>query len=146
MDHDEIYEDTWEAREHEGLPYVKNDVLSTAFCYARYTMGMEELTSFGMKNSLTLPSLANNYFNSLRDEDDEPIYTYTDSFKRNFVRKAIKGGRREAFNKHYKSGTSDEVFKIISKELDNNGNICEILEKYFKFLNKYEKQYAKKLD
>ena len=28
----EIYEDTWEAGEHEWLPYVKNDVLSTAFC------------------------------------------------------------------------------------------------------------------
>ena len=31
-------------------------------------MGMEELTGFGMKNSLTLPSLANKFFNSLRDE------------------------------------------------------------------------------
>ena len=45
--------------ENEWLPYVKNDLLSTAFCYARYTMGMEELTGFVMKNSLTLPSLAN---------------------------------------------------------------------------------------
>ena len=51
---------------------------------------MEELTEFGMKNSLTLPSLANKYFNSLRDENDEPIYTYSDPFMRNFVRKAIK--------------------------------------------------------
>ena len=80
LEHDEIYEDTWEARENDWLPFVKNDVLSTAFCYARYTMGMEELTNFGMKNSLTLPSLANNFFNSLRDENDEPIYTYTDPF------------------------------------------------------------------
>ena len=36
-------------------------------------MGMEELTEFGMKNNLDLPSLAINYFNSLRDENDEPI-------------------------------------------------------------------------
>ena len=136
----------WEARENEWLPYVKNDVLSTAFCYARYTMGMEELTEFGMKNSLILPSLANKYFNSLRDENDEAIYTYTDPFMRNFVRKAIKGGRCNAFNQHYKSEISDEVFNIISKELNVNGNICEILEKYFEFLNKYEKQYAKEFD
>ena len=88
LEHDEIYEDTWEEKENEWLPYVKNDVLSTAFCYARYTMGMEELTEFGMKNSLTLPSLANKYFNSLRDENEEPIYTYTDPFMRNFVRKS----------------------------------------------------------
>ena len=146
LEHDEIFEDTWEARENEWLPYVKNDVLSTAFCYARYTMGMEELTNFGMKNSLTLPSLANKYFNSLRDENDDPIYTYTDPFMRNFVRKAIKGGRCNAFNQHYKFEISDEVFNIISNELNVNGNICEILEKYFEFLNNYEKQHSKEFD
>ena len=146
LEHDEIYEDTWEARENEWIPYVKNDVLSTAFCYARYTIGMEELTEFGMKNSLTLPSLANKYFNSLRDENDEPIYTYTDPFMRNFVRKAIKGGRCNAFNQHYKSEISDKVFNIISKELNVNGNICDLLEKYFEFLNENEKQYAREFD
>ena len=76
---------------------------------------MEELTGFGMKNSLNLPSLANKYFNSLRDENDEPIYTYTDPFMRNFVRKSIKGGRCNAFNRHYKSEILKEVFDIISK-------------------------------
>ena len=149
LEHDEIYEDTYEAKENEWLPYVKNDVLSTAFCYARYTMGMEELTNFGMKNSLTLASLANKYFNSLRDENDEPIYTYTDPFMRNFVRKAIKGGRCNAFNQYYKSENTDEVFNFISKELnvDNvGGNVCDILEKYFEFLNKHEKEYEKEFD
>ena len=146
LEHDEINEDTWEEKENEWLPYAKNDVLSTAFCYARYTMGMEELTEFGTKNSLTLPSLANKNFNSSRDENDELIYTYTDPFMRNFVRKAIKGGRCNAFNQHYKSEISDEVFNIISKELNVNGNICDLLEKYFKFLNKYEKEYEKEFD
>ena len=65
---------------------------------------------------------------------------------RNFVRKAIKGGRCNAFNQHYKSESSDEVFNIISEELNVNGNICDILEKYFGFLNKYEKQYATEFD
>ena len=65
---------------------------------------------------------------------------------RNFVREAIKGGRCNAFNQHFKSENSDEVFIIISKELNVNGNICEIFGKYFKLLNKYEKQYAKKFD
>ena len=146
LEHDEIYEDTWEAKENDWLPYVKHDVLSTAFCYARYTIGMEELTGFGLKNSLTLPSLANEYFKSLREENNDPIYTYTDPFMRKFVRKAIKGGRCNAFNQHYKSELSDEVFNIISKELNVNGNICEFLDKYFKFLIKYEKQYAKEFD
>ena len=54
---------------------------------------MENLTGFGMKNSLTLPSLANNYFHSSDDENDEPIDTYNEEFMRNFVRQSIKGGR-----------------------------------------------------
>ena len=107
---------------------------------------MEELTEFGMKNSLTLPSLANKYFNSLRDENDEPIYTYTDLFMRNFVRKSIKGGKCNAFNQRHKYEISDEVFNIISKELNVNGNICDLLEKYFEFLNENERQYAKEID
>ena len=65
---------------------------------------------------------------------------------RNFVRKANKGGRCNVFNQHYKSEISDEVFNIISKELKVSGNICEILEKYFEFLNKYEKQYTNEFD
>ena len=103
LENDEIFEDNWEEKENEWLPYLKNDVLSTAFSYARYSKGMEELTEFGMKNSLTLPSLANKYFNSLRDESDEPIYTYTDPFMRHFVRQSIKGGRSSALNQYYKS-------------------------------------------
>ena len=107
---------------------------------------MEELTGFGMKNSLTLPSLANKYFNGLRDENDEPIYTYTDPFMRNFVRKAIKGGRCNALIQHYISESSDEEFNIISIELNVNGNIYENLEKYFESLNEHEKQNAKEFD
>ena len=133
MEQDEIYEDTWEAREIEWLPYVKNDVLSTAFCYARYTMSMEELTNFGMKNSVTLPSLAIKIFHSLKDENDEPIHTYTAPFMRFFVRLSIKRGRCNVFNQHYKSEIPDQVFIIFSKELNVNSNICHLLENYFKF-------------
>ena len=107
---------------------------------------MEEITRFGMKNFLTLPSLANKYFKSLRDENDETIYTYTDPFMRNFVRNAIKGGRCNAFNQHYTSEISDEVFNNISKELNVNGNICENLEKFFEFFNNFQKQNAKEFD
>ena len=109
-------------------------------------MGVEELTNFNMKNSLNIPSLANNYFNSLRNEDDEPIYTYTDPFMRSFVLKCVKGGKCNAFNRQYISEFSDEVFNFISKELNINGNICDLLEKYFEFLNKHEKVCAKKFD
>ena len=64
---------------------------------------MQELIGFGMKNRITLPSLANKYFNSLRDENDEPFYTYTDPFMRHFVKQSIKRGRCSALNQYYKS-------------------------------------------
>ena len=62
MDRDETYEDAWENKENECLPYLKNDVMSTAFCYDRYSKRMEELTRFSMKNSLPLSSLATKLF------------------------------------------------------------------------------------
>ena len=57
---------------------------------------MEKLTGFGMENSLTFPSLANKYFNSLRDENDEAVYTYNEELMNHFVRQSIKGGRCSA--------------------------------------------------
>ena len=92
-----------------------------------------------MKNSLPLPSLANRNFNNLKDEINKPIYTYNDEFMRHFVGQSIKGGRCSALNQYQKSNISDQVFNIISKELDINGNVCEILEKYFEFSNKQRK-------
>ena len=62
MNHDDIYEDPWENKETEWLTYLKNSGSSTAFWYARYSMGTEQITGFGIKNSLTLPSLTKNYF------------------------------------------------------------------------------------
>ena len=76
----------------------------------------------------------------MRDDNDQPIHTYNDEFMRHFVRKSISGGPwTSSLNQYYKSTTSDEVFKIISKELDNNGNVCEIIDKYFEFTNKHTK-------
>ena len=63
---------------------------------------------------------------------------------RNFVRQSRKRGRCNAFNQYYNSIISDNVFGIISKELDIDGNICEILDNNFEFLINYEKLYAKK--
>ena len=94
-----------------------------------------------MKNSLTLPSLANKFFNSLREENDESIYTYNDEFMRYFVRRSIKTGRCSALNQYYKSIISQEVFNNISKELNVNGNdnVCEIINKNFEYTNEQRK-------
>ena len=90
-------------------------MLSTAFSYAKYSKRMEELTGFGMKNSLTLQSLANKYFISIRDENDEPIYTYNDEFMRHSVKQSINGRPCSALNQSYKSTISYQVFNIMSQ-------------------------------
>ena len=90
LDHHETYEVTKLYKDDEWLPQVKNDVLSTAFAYARYSKGKEIIINFGMKYSSSLPSLANKAFNSLGNGNDEPFYTYNDKHMRWFVRRAIK--------------------------------------------------------
>ena len=101
---------------------------------------MEELRGFGMKISLTLPSLANEHFIKLSNENDEPIYAKTDPFMRIYVRQSVKGGRCAASNQYYISSNSDDFFNIMSKQLNFNDNICEILDKYFESTNKHRKR------
>ena len=76
MNHDDIDANKYKDKKDIWLPYVKNDVLCTAYSYARYIKAMEEIPGFSMKDCLSLPSLGWKYFNSLRTEEDEPIYTY----------------------------------------------------------------------
>ena len=82
MNHDDIDGDNYKEKKDIWLPYVKNDVLCTAYSYARYIKAMEEITRFSLKDCLSLPGLGWKYFNSLRTEEDEPIYTYNDKYMR----------------------------------------------------------------
>ena len=59
---------------------------------------MGEITGFGMKDCLSLPGLWWKNFNSIRREQDEPIYIYNDINMRWFVKQSIKGGRVCVFN------------------------------------------------
>ena len=93
MNLDEIDANNYKDKKDIWLPYVKNDVLCTSYSYARYIKAMEEITGFSMKDCLSLPGLGWKYFNSLRTEEDEPIYTCNDKYMRWFVRQSIKGGR-----------------------------------------------------
>ena len=73
MNHDEIDAKNYKDKKDIWLPYVKNDVLCTAYSYSRYIGAMKEITGFSMKECLSLPGLGWKYFNSLRTEEDEPI-------------------------------------------------------------------------
>ena len=57
MDHDEVDYDNYKDKKDEWLPYVKNDVLCTAFSYARYCKAMDEITENSMKDCLSAPGL-----------------------------------------------------------------------------------------
>ena len=117
IDHDGVDGNNYKDKIDEWLPYVKNDVLCTAFSYARYIKAMEGETGFSMKDCLSLPGLGWNLFNSLRTEEDEPTYTYNDKYMRWFVRQSIKGGRVCAFNQYFKSPVYDDSEKFVSKKL-----------------------------
>ena len=132
MDHDEVDYDNYKDIKDEWLPCVKNDVFSTAFSYARYCKAMEKITGFSMIDCLSAPRLRWKYFNSMRDESDEPIDTYNDKYTRWFIRQSIKGGRVCAFNQYYEFKICDEVLKILSEELNVKGNVYDIIEAYMK--------------
>ena len=147
MDHDEINANNYKDKKDIWLPYVKNDVLCTAYSYARYIKAMEEITGFSMKDCLSLPGLGWKYFNSLRTEDDEPIYTYNDKYMRWFVRQSIKAGNVCAFNQYYKSKHYDDIKSILVKELGiKNDNIFNIIEEYLRYQKKYYDIYKKEYE
>ena len=128
MDQDEIHADTWEDKQNEWMPYLKIDVLSKVFCYARYSEGMEEMKAFGTKNSSTLASLANKKLSFSTDQNNEPIYIYNDEYRRSFVPKIVKVSRCVVLNQYHQSYFSDEVFNKFSTAVKVKGNICKILD------------------
>ena len=141
--HDEVDGNKNKNKIDEWLPYVKNNVLCTVFSYARYIKAMQEKTGFPLKDCLSLPGLGLKYFNSLRTEEDEPIYTYNDKHMKWFVRKTAYECRVCAFNQYYKSRICDEILKITTKELCVKGNDYDIIEAYMKYKNKHFKMFEK---
>ena len=110
-------------------------MLCTAFDCVRFKNGIEEETGVGIKNNLKLPSSTSKYFNSLRDETDEAIYIYNNEMCF-FCTKEYKKQKMCILKQYCRSFISDKLY-IISTELNLRGNVCEILYKYFEFMNNY---------
>ena len=146
MNLDDVDGDNYKDKIDEWLPYVKNDLSCTAFSYARYIKAMQELICFSMKDCLGLPGLGLKCFNSLRTEEDEPIYTYIDKYMRRFVQQAAYGGRVCAFNQYYNSKPCDVILKIISKELCVKGSVYNIIEAYMEYKKKHFKVFEKEYE
>ena len=103
-----------------------------------------------MKDCPSAPGLGWKYFNSMRDENNETIYSYNDKHMRWFARQSIKGGRVCAFNHYYRSKICHDVLKILSEELKVKGNVYESIEAYIEYKNKHLKiikeEYESKFD
>ena len=52
---------------------------------------------------------------------------------RHFVRQSIKGGRVCAFNQYYKSEFCGDILKTLSRELNVEGNVYDIIEAYMNY-------------
>ena len=76
MSHDDVDGDNYKDKKDIWLPYIKIDVLSTSYCYARYCVAMEKITGFSLKDCLSLPGLGFKNFNSLRTDQDEQGLCY----------------------------------------------------------------------
>ena len=98
INHDETTGDNWRDKKDEWVDYVRNDVICIAFSYASYSKAMEDFTGFSMKDCLSLRGLGWISFNSLGNEEDEPIYKSNDKYMRWFLRQSLKAGRVCAFN------------------------------------------------
>ena len=75
----------------------------------------------------------------MRDENDEPIYTFNDKYLRHFVRQSIKGGCVRALNENFKSKLCCDIFKILSRELYVEGNVYVNIEASMKYKNDHLK-------
>ena len=53
MNHDEIDGNNYKVKKDGWLLYVKQDVLCTAFSYARFCKSVQEITGFSMKDCLS---------------------------------------------------------------------------------------------
>ena len=106
----------------------------------------KKITRFSMKNCLFIPGLGWKYFNSLRTEEDQPIYNYNDKYMTWFVRQSKKGGRVCAFSQNYESRYCDDILKIISEELNVKGNVYDIIKVYLEYKNKHFKIFKRKYE
>ena len=76
---------------------------------------MAETTGLRMKDCISLCRLGWKYFSSLREEDDETVYSYKDRCTRWFERQSKKRGCVCAFNQHYHSKSCNDMIQYSSK-------------------------------
>ena len=72
---------------------------------------MQNMSGFGIKDSLTEASLGLKCFGTYNKDRD--FYTFNDEYVREFICKSIKGGRIAALNRYFESKQCDELLNTI---------------------------------
>ncbi|ESO93714.1 hypothetical protein LOTGIDRAFT_153170 [Lottia gigantea] len=147
-------QDNWEELRHEWEPYAKRDTLCLGACLIKYNQVTKEVVNQNMSNNLTAPSLSlkgwyylyhydkemveAEWYKTTRmvakhteKENVEKVYSHTNPFIRNFIRRSIKGGRVSANRKSFETNKMDEICIVLKEytELESN-NIIDLFKEY----------------
>ncbi|ESP02769.1 hypothetical protein LOTGIDRAFT_156714 [Lottia gigantea] len=141
-------QDNWEELRHEWEPYAKRDTLCLGACLLKYNQVMKEVVNQNISNNLTAPSLSlkgwyylyhydkemveEEWYETTRmvakhteKENIEKVYSHTNPFIRNFIRRSIKGGRVSANRKSFETNKMDEICNVLKEytELETKDKI-----------------------
>ncbi|ESO91483.1 hypothetical protein LOTGIDRAFT_153926 [Lottia gigantea] len=148
-------QDTWEELRHEWEPYAKRDTLCLGACLIKYNQVTKEVVNQNMSNNLTAPSLSlkgwyylyhydketveEEWYKTTRmvakhieKENIEKVYSHTNPFIRNFIRRSIKGGRVSANRKSFETNKMDEICNVLKEYISQteSNNIIDLIKEY----------------
>ncbi|ESO88564.1 hypothetical protein LOTGIDRAFT_165347 [Lottia gigantea] len=148
-------QDNWEELRHEWEPYAKRDTLCLGACLIKYNQVTKEVVNQNMSNNLTAPSLSlkgwyylyhydkemveEEWYETTRmvakhteKENIEKVYSHTNPFIRNFIRRSIKGGRVSANRKSFETNKMDEICNVLKEHISQteSNNIIDLFKEY----------------
>ncbi|ESO97230.1 hypothetical protein LOTGIDRAFT_174513 [Lottia gigantea] len=150
-------QDNWEELRDEWEPYAKRHTLCPGACLIKYNQVMKEVVNQNISNNLTAPSLSlkgwyylyhydkemveEEWYETTRmvpkhteKENVEKVYSHTNPFIRNFIRRSIKGGRVSANRKSFETNKMDEICNVlkvyISQSDTKSNNIIDLFKEY----------------
>ncbi|ESP00224.1 hypothetical protein LOTGIDRAFT_173385 [Lottia gigantea] len=146
--------DNWEELRHEWEPYAKRDTLCLGACLIKYNQVTKEVVNQNMSNNLTAPSLSlkgwyylyhydkemveEEWYETTRmvakhteKENIEKVYSHTNPFIRNFIRRSIKGGRVSANRKSFETNKMNEICAVLKEYNESNTEgIIDLFKEY----------------
>ena len=115
IEHSGIKKSKFADLRHIQEPYLKSDVLCLGFTYARYSMEMQNMSEFGIKDCLTEASLGWKCFGEY--SKSRQFRTLSENYVSDFIHKSIKGRKVSALNRDFEINQCEGILKSIKKYL-----------------------------